>query len=65
MALRVRTSHSEYGVRRSSASGDVYFNCHVTSQDYPIDVSCRFMGGRFSRYVRNPDKFGDHWHFDS
>ena len=31
------------GVDTSSASGDMYFICHVTEQDHSVEMSCVYM----------------------
>ena len=56
VVLRVGASRSNSArylvcVYRSSASGDMYFICHLTLQYQPIDLSCKFMGGSSSRYM--------------
>ena len=40
-------------------SGDMYFTCHATSKDHPIEVSCKFMGRNVSQYVKHLGKFDD------
>ena len=32
-----------YSVNTFSAGGDMYFICHVTQQDYSVEMSCVFM----------------------
>ena len=44
----------------------MYYICHVTSQDYPIDILYKPIGGSSSQYVNNDnDKFGNHKYSDS
>ena len=49
-----------FGVYMSSASGDMYSICHMTSRDHPIYVSFNLLVETWSTW-----KFGDHRNSDS
>ena len=50
-SLKVSQHLSLLGVPRSSAIADMYFICHVTSQDQSIELSCKIMGRSSTRYA--------------
>ena len=52
-----------FGVNTSSAGRDMYFTCHMTSQDtYSV---IHIYGWWLLAACQHPEKFGNHWHSDS